>query len=277
MQDSGLTHLMAGTTFAEHKDIARTLRRAITATPDNDLLDVQWEAVSAPTTTATTTTTTITTDAAVDEEEEVEEILGQWKADRRRAGGRLVIQWEAAPAATTTTITTNAAGEEEEVEEILGQWVAGWRSLRVAAIRLARKVEKHQILAGDIATLGDIMAAPAANWSAVTATAGHDLSVIQWEAAPTTTTTTSNDDKEVEEEVVSAQWKAGRRSLHVAAVHLARRVEKHQLAAGDIAALGAIIEAPAADWSAVLAEMASRIGEDAAKAMAASGTAPIEL
>ncbi|KAI8589308.1 hypothetical protein BDZ88DRAFT_149632 [Geranomyces variabilis] len=121
MQDSGLTHLMAGTTFAEHKDIARTLRRAITATPDNDLLDVQWEAVSAPTTTATTTTTTITTDAAVDEEEEVEEILGQWKA--------------------------------------------GWRSLRPEAMRLARAVEKRRLADADIAALGQIVAAPAADWS----------------------------------------------------------------------------------------------------------------
>ncbi|KAJ3162234.1 hypothetical protein HDU88_006717 [Geranomyces variabilis] len=117
MQDSGLTHLMAGTTFAEHKDIARALRRAITATADDDLMVVQWEPVPTPTTTTTATS---------DDEEEVEVV-------------------------------------------VLAQWRAGWRSLRPEAMRLARAVEKRRLADADIAALGQIVAAPAADWSAVLA------------------------------------------------------------------------------------------------------------
>ncbi|KAJ3133306.1 hypothetical protein HDU90_006254 [Geranomyces variabilis] len=110
---------MATATIADHRQIARALRQATAATPDRDLLAVEWAAVPAP---------------------------------------------------ATTTITTNAAGDEEEVEEeIIGQWQAGWRSLRVAAIRLARQIEKHQLAAGDIAALGAIIEAPAEDWSAVLA------------------------------------------------------------------------------------------------------------
>ncbi|KAJ3162232.1 hypothetical protein HDU88_006715 [Geranomyces variabilis] len=108
---------------------------------------------------------------------------------------------------------------------------------------------------------------------AIAAIPERDLMDVHWDAVPvpaattTTTTITTNaagEDEEVEvEEEVLAQWVvAGRRSLRLAAVRLARRIEKHQLSAGDIAALGTIIEAPAADWAAVLEEMTPRIGED---------------
>ncbi|KAJ3173561.1 hypothetical protein HDU88_002647 [Geranomyces variabilis] len=87
-----------------------------------------------------------------------------------------------------------------------------------------------------------------------------------------------NDKEEVEEKVL-AQWVAGWRSLRLEAMRLARKVEKKRLSDEDIAA-------PAVVWSAVLAEMAPRIGKDAAHAMgqvaaaasrAAAGTVPMEL
>ncbi|KAJ3167800.1 hypothetical protein HDU87_001463 [Geranomyces variabilis] len=80
--------------------------------------------------------------------------------------------WEPAAPAAVAAATTNDAdadtdSEEVEVEvEVIDAWQRVTRSLRPAAFRLVRLVERHQALAGDIAVVGDILAAPAHNWDA---------------------------------------------------------------------------------------------------------------
>ncbi|KAJ3167799.1 hypothetical protein HDU87_001462 [Geranomyces variabilis] len=96
--------------------------------------------------------------------------------DLRRAtaatpeGELLIAVWEpAAPAAVAAATTNHADDDNEEVEvevEVLDAWQRATRSLRPAATRFAHQIEKHQALAGDIAIVGDILAAPAHDWDA---------------------------------------------------------------------------------------------------------------
>ncbi|KAJ3156748.1 hypothetical protein HDU86_003514 [Geranomyces michiganensis] len=235
--DSGLTLVLGAMGVNEesaHAFAARLFREALAATPEEDLQVVNVEAVPAATM----------------------ETAGDWGGRHRLYPHLLKLHWLRARRRPRHGGSDPPHGQEVA---ILQQQQHGTRfGLDLRAWGHGRD-GGNRARTGAAGTMGvneESAHAFAARLfrEALAATPEQDLQVVNMEAVPAASMETGDG------EVTLAEWEIRRRSLREVGVHFARKIARHKASAEDIAALSAIMAAPAGDWSATIAEMAPRIG-----------------